>query len=86
MINFFKKCIDKDGVICYYTITDKKYKEPDTEDQVKENKEGGKVQWDRQNLTFNMRVVLHSSSPQERPFIREKKGRSSSIRIMMNLK
>mgnify|MGYP001838446223 FL=1 len=53
---------------------------------MKENKEGGKVQWDRQNLTFNMRVVLHSSSPQERPFIREKKGRSSSIRIMMNLK
>ena len=61
-MNFFKKCIDKDGVICYYTITDKKYKEPDTEDQVKENKEGGKVQWDRHKRTiFNLMKEVKSN-------------------------
>ena len=32
--------------------------------------QGGKVQWEMKHLPINMRVVLHSSSPQEIPFIR----------------
>lgn len=60
----------------------KRTSESGKEDQISEGKkkEGGAVQWDSQKTNFNMRVVLHSRSPQERPFTsREKRSSSDPI-------
>ena len=61
----FQKSVDKYTDGCYYTIT--KRKQHKTQYKVSQLLKGGRFRWKQKNLILNMKVVMHSSSPQERP-------------------
>lgn len=72
----FKKVLTNHPSSAIIKSTQERQGEPDK--KIRKIKEGGMVQWYSQNLSFNMRVVLHSSSPLERPFKKKMRRGSSS--------